>query len=72
MNLNHFGQTHMCNQCALPYKLGTAHSCLISIQEQIKVQQQTHKDDLKKIQREVIDAFECRDALIKELQLKVL
>lgn len=31
-----FSHSHMCNQCGLTYALGTAHSCLVALQEQMR------------------------------------
>ncbi len=74
MNLNTLGMNPMCSMCAISYKLGTAHNCLVAIQHKIAELESSHRNELEKFQTAVDSAFQERDGLIQELQtmIKVL
>ncbi len=54
----------MCNQCGLIYGLGTAHSCFIALQEQIKALEDRQNAQITELQRVVELAFARKDKQI--------
>lgn len=50
-NPNSFGAAMMCNNCGLNYRIGTAHSCLLTLQERMNAQENRYLAEIKEIQQ---------------------
>ena len=71
-NPNSFGATMMCNNCGLNYRIGTAHSCLITLQERMKAQEDRYLAEIKEIQEQVQLAFKQQYQIIEGLKKDIL
>jgi hypothetical protein len=57
----------MCNQCGLTYALGTAHSCLVALQEQMRALEDRQNAQLSELAQKVELALARKDKQIQEL-----